>query len=232
MNICVLSDQKQNLFCCYKIAKITNNIFSAKDPCQRFNLEINGEEQTVNFWTKYNGGQNNCYVLLLKELDSQIFANKMLDVIEKIKIVDPNYKCILLVNLFDSETKHHIDMKPKELMKNEMDKLTAKLIRKYEKKMLENPSDLLITRQTKIDSDLPDDEGEYIVQYSSYISMDEYINRKKLEFLDYEKNKFIEPYVFACCHNIHSIAVNLHNDNHVIRMIDLVYDMVYNRQNL
>jgi hypothetical protein len=229
MNICVLSDQKQNLFCCYKIAKMTNNVFSFKNELHKFELEINGEMQTLNFWTKYNGEQNNCYVLLVKEQESRIFADKMSDVIEKIKLIDPNYKCILLVNIFDSETKHYIDMRPKNVIKDELDRLTIKSIRKYKKKILENSPELLVIRQKKITSDLPDDDGENIIQFSEYISMEEYIHRKKLEFIENEKNKFIEPYIFACCHNIHSIAVNLNNDDHIIRMIDLVYDMIHNR---
>jgi hypothetical protein len=152
MNICVLSDQKQNLFCCYKIAKLTNNNFFVKNDgnCYEFLLEVNKQMQTVNFWTQYNGKQNNCYILMVKEENPQIFSNKIMGAIKNIKNVDPEYKCLLLVNLYDTEPKF--------------------------------------------------------------------------------KLKCIEPYVFACCHNIHSIMLNLHDDEHVFKMLNLVFDMFYDRK--
>jgi hypothetical protein len=221
MNICILSDQKHNLFCCYRIAKLTNNAFFIKNPYQQFRFMINGEELDFNFWTNYNGYQNNCYILIIKEEDSNIFREKMLSAIENIKNIDKNYKCILLINIFDSETKDCINMKSKEL-----NNIALKATEKYHKKRMENSSDLLIFKKKLISGESPDDDNEYIVSYTSYMSLDEYINKKKIEFIKNQKNKFIESYVFASSDKIHSIAVNLHNDDHIIKIIESLCDMI------
>ena len=211
MDICVLSEQKQNLLFCYKIAKITNNIFTIKEQCNIFKLKINDNFEYVNFWTVYNNKQNNCYILILKEQDVQVFQNKMLEIIKNITNIDPHFKFILLVNLYDPETKNIINVRPIEYIKELFNNNVKKIKKQYKKKRNENSSDLLIIDENNI---------------SSYISLQQYINKKNIEFIDNDKNNFIEPFVFACCHNIRSIAIDMYNDNHIVKIIDIIHNIL------
>ena len=141
MNIHILSQEKQNLFCCYKIAKLTDNKFMINETCQSYIINIDGKLQKINFWLQYNGDKNGCYIFLLKDeiKNENIFADKVYKILDNLKMHDPEYKCILIVNILNENAEN-----------------------------------------------------------------------------------YIEPYVFACCNNIHSIAVSLYNDNHIKKMFEIV----------
>jgi hypothetical protein len=96
--IFILSEKKQNLFLCYKLAKLTQSEFKITNPVHKIKLNL----KDVDIFTNYDGSKNASYILILSENIEDDFANKMFNILDDLKKQDPDYKSIILINCFVS----------------------------------------------------------------------------------------------------------------------------------
>ncbi len=110
MNIIALSDQKQNIFFCYKLAQATGNIknfnvmkLHKEKESVEFNINHNDKDHVIKLWTSYEKvtEKNNGYVILLTELSEYEYSKKTSEFMNKVSSYDPQYKFILFVNVVD-----------------------------------------------------------------------------------------------------------------------------------
>lgn len=103
MNLIVISEQNQNLVFCYKLAKLTDNIFSyqqIKNNHLEYKINFDGEEHKINIWSDPNlvFTRENCYILIFSQMDEAEYTKKMTETLDQIFKIDPNYRFILCIN--------------------------------------------------------------------------------------------------------------------------------------